>query len=158
MNVSRSLRTAFHRATLCRPLTRIYDFVYQLRDSPPKFGDLGEREAERHLLRQGWFIVERGFSDRSGEIDLIGVVDQTVVFVEVKTRRSDVKGHPSEAVDLQKQRHLTKTAYSFLKKKQLTDCSFRFDIISVLWPDVTQPASIQHFQNAFEPAGRFQLV
>lgn len=158
MKFARLLRIAFCRAAYCRPLTGVYDRVDSLFYGPTKLGALGERAAERHLLRQGWIIVDRGYSGRGGEIDLIAIDGQTVVFVEVKTRSSDRKGHPAEAVDDTKQRHLTQTAYGYLKKKKLFDCSFRFDVIAVIWPDVTQAPEIEHFENAFEPVGRFQLV
>ncbi len=158
MKLGRLLRIAFNRAAFCRPLTGIYDRVDSYLFGPTKLGDQGERAAERHLLRQGWIIIERGYSGRSGEIDLIAVDGQTIVFVEVKTRSSYRKGHPAEAVDDSKQRYLTQTAYAYLKKKQLIDCSFRFDVISIVWPDVTQAPKIEHFENAFEPTGRFQMV
>ena len=158
MNVGRLIRTVCWRIALSGFLTDVYDRFDSTISGPIRLGARGERAAERHLLRQGWVIVERGFSARSGEVDLIAVDGQTIVFVEVKTRSSYRKGHPAEAVDDAKQRHLTNTAYSYLKKKQLTDCSFRFDVISIVWPDLTVSPTIEHFRNAFEPAGRFQLV
>lgn len=158
MNVGRLLRVVYSRTVLCRFLTRIYDRVSQALSKPMSLGQRGEKEAERHLLKQGWIVVDRGFSARGGEIDLIAIDQSTVVFVEVKTRSSDRKGHPTEAVTLNKQQHITRTAYSYLSKNQLVDCSFRFDVIAIIWPDTNQAPSIEHFQNAFEAAGNFQLV
>ena len=128
-------------------LTRVYDRVDSMFSGSVSLGDQGERAAERHLLRQGLVIVERGLSGRRGEVDLIAVEGQTIIFVEVKTRSSYRKGHPAEAVDDSKQRHLTNTAYCYLKKNGLTDCSFRFDVISVVWPDLDASPTIEHFQN-----------
>ncbi len=139
-------------------LPRIYDRMKAFFSGPGTLGAQGEKEAERFLLKQGWVIVERGFTARGGEIDLVAVDGQTIVFVEVKTRSSDRKGHPTEAVTQQKQQHLTRAGYSFLAKKQLVNCSFRFDVISIIWPDKHQAPLIEHFKHAFEPAGKFQIV
>ena len=158
MNLRRLFRVACYRVALSRPLTKLYDRVHQLVSGPPNLGNRGERAAERHLLRQGWTIVDRGYSGRGGEIDLIAIEGQTVVFVEVKTRTSDRKGHPFEAVDDSKQRYLTRTGYAYLKKKQLFDCSFRFDVVAIVWPDARKPPRLEHFRHAFEPVGQFQLV
>ena len=158
MKFARLLRISHRRVSLSKPMTRLYDRVDSIFSGPPKLGARGEKAAERHLLRQGWIVVERGFTGRAGEIDLIAIEHKTIVFVEVKTRSSYRKGHPAEAVDNTKQRRLTQTAYGFLKKKQLFDCSFRFDVISIVWPDLTADPTIEHFQNAFEPVGQFQLV
>ena len=61
-------------------------------------GDRGERLVERYLRRQGMTIVGRQVRVGGGELDLVAVERRTIVFVEVKTRRSDVAGHPLEAV------------------------------------------------------------
>ena len=158
MKVDRLIRVMCWRIALSAWLTRIYDRLEQVFSGPANLGAAGEKEAERFLLRHGWVIIERGFSARGGEIDLIAVDGQTVVFVEVKTRSSDRKGHPTEAVTSEKQRHLTRAAYSYLAKKQLADCSFRFDIVSIIWPDQAQAPTIEHYPNAFEAVGKFQLV
>lgn len=158
MNFARLTRRMYHRAALSGPLAAFYDRVADRLHGPIKLGARGERAAERHLLRQGWYIVERGFEGSRGEIDLIAIDDQTVVFVEVKTRSSDRKGHPAEAVDEAKQHHLTQTANQYIKRHQLFDCSVRFDVIAIIWPDIQRSPSIQHFENAFEPTGKFQLV
>ncbi len=57
----------------------------------PTLGELGERAAARHLRRKRYKIVARRHASRYGEFDLIAVEGQTIVFVEVKTRRSESK-------------------------------------------------------------------
>lgn len=102
-------------------------------------------------------IVARGYQDKFGEIDLIAVDGETIVFVEVKTRTSDHAGLPAEAVDDVKQQHLTKTALGYLKWHRLTECSARFDVVAITWPTNAKRPQIEHFDNAFEPVGRFQI-
>lgn len=121
-------------------------------------GDRGERAAGRFLRREKKMrILARQFSTRWGEIDLICLDGDTIVFVEVKTRKSDEHGHPTEAVTRTKQQHLTKAALYWLKKKRLLEQRTRFDVVSVVWPDDSRRPTIQHFVNAFEAADLGQL-
>lgn len=114
-------------------------------------GEQGEAAAAGYLRGLGYRIVGRGVRTKLGEIDLVAVDGRTVVFVEVKTRRSDQQGRPSEAVDTGKQRRLTRLATAYLKRRRLLHCAARFDIVAVTWPDRGRPR-IEHFRNAFEAA------
>ena len=120
-------------------------------------GKRGELAAERYLLKLGYIILFRGYEDKFGEIDLIAVDLDTVVFVEVKTRSTDRAGDPAEAVDQAKQQHLTKTGIGFLKWHRLTEHSARFDVISILGEPLSDSAEIKHYVSAFEPSGEFQM-
>jgi putative endonuclease len=120
-------------------------------------GQLGEDAAARFLRRQGYRIVARGQRDALGELDLVAVDGDVVVFVEVKTRRSHDKGHPAEAVDAVKQRRLTRLGLSFLKRHELLECSSRFDIVAITWPPGARRPLIEHFPGAFEPIGKYQF-
>ena len=151
--MSRTTRKFLRKFTLSRPATRVYDRFLPI----STLGQRGERAAERFLLRQGMVIVARGFQDKFGEIDLIAVDDETIVFVEVKTRSSDLAGLPAEAVDEIKQRHMTKTAYGYLKWNRLTDCRARFDVVAIIWPQESDDPEIVYYENAFEPVGEFQM-
>lgn len=116
-------------------------------------GDRGERVAARHLKSLGYRIVARQYRSRLGEIDLIALDGDTIVFVEVKTRSGTLHGHPFEAVDHRKQRQLTRAALGFLKKKRRLHQRARFDVVSIVWPQEGVRPQIQHFRNAFEAAG-----
>ena len=117
-------------------------------------GDRGERLAARHLRRQGMRIVARQHRSRLGEIDLIAADAGCVVFVEVKTRRSDAAGRPEEAVTPAKQRQLTRLALEYLKRRGwLARRSARFDIVAITWPEGRSQPEIVHYRNAFEPTG-----
>ena len=81
-------------------------------------GNRGERLAARYLRRQGFKIFSRQYSNRLGEIDLIALDGDCLVFVEVKTRRSQEAGDPVEAVTLGKQKQLTKLAFDLPQTPQ----------------------------------------
>jgi putative endonuclease len=125
--------------------------------APGTLGQRGEAVAARHLKRKGYVIVARSDRGRLGEIDLVAVDGRTVVFVEVKTRRSHDTGHPADAVDEDKQRRLTRLALTYLKRHDLLEYSARFDVVAVTWPDDANRPRIEHFENAFEPTGRGQM-
>ena len=92
-----------------------------------------------------------------GEIDLIALDGDCVVFVEVKTRRSSDAGRPVEAVDYHKQLKLTRLALAYLKRHNLLEHRARFDVVSIVWSDGTRHPEIVHYKNAFEPIGRGQM-
>jgi len=120
-------------------------------------GDRGERAAVRYLKQHGYQILARQYKTDYGELDVIALDQETVVFVEVKTRKTVAKGQPFEAVTQQKQRQLTRLAAAFLKKHQLLQHPARFDVISIVWQSEQNRPDLQHFQNAFPPAGEFQF-
>ncbi len=117
-------------------------------------GDRGERLAARDLRRQGMRVLYRGYRTPQGEIDLIARDGQTLVFVEVKTRR---QGTPAEAVTLIKQRRLTLAALHFLKRYGLLEQRCRFDVVAIVWPQDHLPPRIEHIRDAFPAVGRGQM-
>lgn len=138
-------------------LARIRDW-YRLRREPESLGARGESFAARYLRRRRYIIVARSQRDSLGELDLVAIDKRTVVFVEVKTRRSTDKGHPADAVHDEKQRRLTRLALAYLRRHNLLDNPARFDVIAIVWPDsARKPSSIEHFKNAFEPVGQGQM-
>lgn len=121
-------------------------------------GERGEVAAARLLRRKGYKIISRQDRDISrGEIDLVAVDGQTVVFVEVKTRRSLNTGHPAESVHDEKQRRLTRLAVSYLKRHELLEYPARFDVVAVIWPSTARKPTIEHIPNAFGAVGRGQM-
>ena len=120
-------------------------------------GQRGEAAAARYLRRRGYKVLARGDRQGPGELDLVMLDRKTIVFVEVKTRRSDDMGHPAEAVDAQKQRRLTRLAVTFLKRHRLLDCPARFDVIAITWPEGKWFPTIEHIRNAFEAVGKWEF-
>ncbi len=117
-------------------------------------GDRGERAAARFLKKRGMRVLRRGWRTTRGELDLIVRDGDTLVFVEVKTRR---RGEPAEAVTVEKQRRLTLAALQFLKRHDLLEQRCRFDVVAILWPDDGAEPQIEHYRNAFEAHGRGQM-
>jgi putative endonuclease len=130
---------------------------FGLRWRPLTFGEQGERAAARLLRRLGYRIVVTRRRLRYGEIDVIAVDGRTVVFVEVKTRRSGAI-RPALSVDAVRRQRMTRAAVAFLKSHGLLQkCPARFDIVEVIWPpDAPQP-TIVHNANAFQAEGQGQF-
>ncbi len=120
-------------------------------------GNQGERTTARFLRRQGFKIIARQYRTNLGEIDLICRDGDTLVFVEVKTRRSDSAGRPDEAVTLAKQKKLTQIALRYLKEQGLLEHPARFDVISIVWPTGSKKPQIEHYRNAFSAVGFGQM-
>lgn len=120
-------------------------------------GQRGEIAAARYLKRHGYHILAQSHDSPLGEIDIIAVDQRTVVFVEVKTRRSTDTGHPADAIDQNKQRRITQSALAYLKAHRLLSNAARFDVIAITWPGDTRSPKIEHYRNAFEPVGEGQF-
>ena len=120
-------------------------------------GNRGERLAARYLRRQGFRILARQFTNSFGEIDIIALDGDCVVFVEVKTRKSTDTGLPFEAVTSAKQKKITQVALAYLKRSGWLERSARFDVVSIVWPDGRGQPRLEHFPHAFEGAGRGQM-
>jgi putative endonuclease len=113
-------------------------------------GKDGEKLAARYLRRNGFRILYRNFrSKRGGEIDLIcrDCRENTLVFVEVKTRSTDLFGPPHAAVTLAKQDRIIRGAKEWLRMLDDPRVSYRFDIIDVVMNPVPRISCIR---NAFE--------
>jgi putative endonuclease len=114
-------------------------------------GALGEELAAAFLRQAGYRIVERNFRCKGGEADIVARDGKTLVFVEVKTRRSMSYGPPQLAVTPFKQRQISKAALTWLAKNRQQDAPARFDVIAVmLFSDGTH--RIEHIPNAFDLA------
>lgn len=124
---------------------------------PKPLGERGEIVAARFLKRSGYRVVTTRLKQRYGEIDVVAVEGQTIIFVEVKTRRLDLTTQPAEAVDRTRQQRLTRAALAFLKYHGLLEYPSRFDVIEIIWPADTRPPEIRHIIDAFPAAGRGQM-
>src|SRR5688572_19868677 len=113
-----------------------------------RFGELGERVAERWLVRHGWRVLQRRFRNGRRDIDLVAERDGLVAFVEVKARRGDRFGDPVEAVNWRKQRELARSAAVWIDRHGRPTDSYRFDVIGVLLEG--NSVRIKHIENAFQ--------
>ena len=107
----------------------------------------GEDLVAKFLRNKGYKIIERNFRKSYGEIDIIAVKDNTLVFVEVKTRTSNQFGTPFEQITYFKLRSLVKTAQFYkLSSPKLPD-SLRIDAVSVILDGNNFLTSIEHIEN-----------
>ena len=95
-------------------------------------GHTGEAVAAKYYQKLGWLLLEHNYRTRFGEIDLILYTENTLVFAEVKTRRSAAFAAPAEAVNTAKQRRIVKAAGQYLQRSPFSDSLVRFDVVEVL--------------------------
>ena len=99
-----------------------------------EIGKLGEDLACKYLQNKGYKILERNFEAKQGEIDIIALDKEELVFIEVKTRSNILYGKPAEVVNEVKQNHLIKTIEYYIYSRHLEDEFIRIDIIEIyLW-------------------------
>jgi len=106
-----------------------------LKNLRQQLGDSGEDLAAGFLKKQGYKIIDRNYRTPLGEIDLIARHKGTLVFIEVKTRRSSRFGSPQEAVHPAKQERLRTLAEYYLSHKGLGELNIRFDVVAILLHD-----------------------
>lgn len=108
-----------------------------------KFGDAGEDLACRYLEKQGYEILERNkHYSKFCEIDIIAKYKKTVIFVEVKTRKTDNYGSPFEAITKNKYENIKKGVQFYLSENKIKD--YRIDVIGItLKPEIR----INHLKN-----------
>jgi putative endonuclease len=112
-------------------------------------GAHGEKLACRFLRRKGYKILYRNFKGRSGgEIDIVCRDNDTLVFVEVKTRTREDFGRPVAAVDRQKQKRISRGGLAWLRMLDNPDILFRFDVVEVIVADDAKPR-LELIKNAF---------
>ena len=109
----------------------------------------GENLACDTLLDRGYAIVTRRYSTKHGEIDIVARDGETLVFVEVKTRRDGSFGDPEESVTLQKQQRLVWMATDYLARHNLEETPCRFDVVGINTD--SDPASVVVIPDAFRP-------
>ena len=113
-------------------------------DNKRTVGSIYEREAAAFLMQHGYRIREMNFRCRSGEIDLIAMDRQTLVFVEVKYRSNEQAGDPAEAVNRHKRQQICRVADFYrLRYGFSSDVCCRFDVVAILGN------RIRLIQNAF---------
>ncbi|NLX13137.1 MAG: YraN family protein [Phycisphaerales bacterium] len=120
-------------------------------DDRAVLGRKGERLALRFLRRKGCKLVTRNYRCAGGELDLVLLDDEVVVFVEVKTRTGRTHADPEDAVNLPKRQRIIRAARYFLQQTDSFDRMFRFDIVAITREDDGELA-VEHFIDAFEPA------
>ena len=115
-----------------------------------RLGTRGERLAARFLRRNGYKILYRNFRGRSGgEIDIVCRDNDTLVFVEVKTRTGEDFGRPFDAVSREKQKRISRGGLAWLRLLDNPEILFRFDVVEVIIAPEAEPR-LELLRNAFE--------
>ena len=114
-------------------------------------GETGEHIGEHYLKGQGYQIVARNVRSPLGEIDLVAKHQKTLVFVEVKTRRSADFGLPEESITKRKKARLGRLASWYLSQHSISESEVRFDVLAVQLGG--EHPEIRLIQNAFELRG-----
>jgi len=142
-------------------LGRLYRFSDLLRDHARSrvlnedhaLGRRGEDIAQRFLQRSGMIIVDRNYrmASGAGEVDLVGWDSDTLVFVEVKSRKTDEYGAPDRAIGLQKQASLTRAAREYARHAEVRWDRVRFDVVNVVF---STPPAVTHFRDVLAARSR----
>ena len=119
-------------------------------DNRSTLGAAGERAAARFLRRKGYRLLARNYRCPTGELDLIVLDGRTIVFVEVRTRRSEEDNDPAQWVSPHKWRQVHRVARYYIHEKDAYDRPCRFDLVAVLSPQGRRP-QVQHYPEAYSP-------
>jgi putative endonuclease len=144
-------------------IRKLYEFADLLRHRARKrlmtadhaLGHRGEDIAQRFLQRAGIVIVDRNYrmSSGAGEVDLVGWEDDTLVFVEVKSRVSEEYGSPDRAIGLEKQSSLLRTAREYARHAEVPWEQVRFDVVTVVF---STPPAVTHLRDVLALRSRQQ--
>lgn len=110
-------------------------------------GSAGENFAAEYLIQKGYLILERNYRTPYGEIDIIAQYNDTLVFVEVKTRSNTAFGNPEDSINARKIDHLTSSIAFYLQERPLECHDLRIDVLA-LQKQRGKEMSITHFENA----------
>ncbi len=116
-------------------------------------GRRGEDVAHRFLQRAGFIIVDRNYrmASGAGEVDLIGWEGDKLVFVEVKSRRTDQYGAPDRAIGPEKQSSLIRAAREYARHAEVQWDKVRIDVVNVVF---STPREVTHFRDVLALRGR----
>lgn len=103
-----------------------------MKTSRQKTGALGEQLALQYLQQHGYTITDKNWRGKSGEIDLVAFRGEIIVFVEVRSRRSESTAIIFDSLDLRKQANMESVVYEYLSEKQMDQSAlWRIDMIAI---------------------------
>jgi putative endonuclease len=94
-------------------------------------GRWGEEVAINYLVNNGVNIIGKNIYTKYGEIDILGIQDDILLFVEVKTAQTHKYGFPEVSVNMKKMDHMIKAAQKYLQDHEEISCDWRIDVISI---------------------------
>ena len=110
-----------------------------------EIGRWGEQEASDYLFQKGYTILGRNIRTPHGEIDILALKDQILIFVEVKTRTSTAFGNPENSIDARKLNHMKASALYYAQKNGFAG-TWQCDAIAIFRSN-SKPIEIVHFEN-----------
>ncbi len=111
-------------------------------------GRLGEAAAESYIKDNGFLVLDKNYRVKNAEIDIIAKDDDTIAFIEVKTRKNIRKGLPAESVNYPKQKKIISAALYYIRENNIQNTRLRFDVIEVF--DNNSSYEINLIKNAFQ--------
>ena len=114
-----------------------------------KLGRKGEEAAAQYLINKGYALLCRNFTCNIGEIDLVALDREALVFVEVRSRSGTEYGLAQESITKRKQHKLRQLAWYYLQVERKTESCCRFDVIAVLFDREGTLIKLDHITNAF---------
>lgn len=108
-------------------------------------GSQGEEIVVDFLKKKGYNIKTCNYFSKTGEIDIIAEIRDIIVFIEVKARRNQNYGRPSEAVTPAKLKRIERTALWYMSANKLHHRPARIDVVEVWWENGT--VRIEHLEN-----------
>jgi putative endonuclease len=118
-------------------------------------GNLGENIAAHFLIKNGYIVLEKNFTNiigkKMGEIDIIALQKNEIVFIEVKTRMESLNYTllPEDAINKNKLKKIHKIASYYIKRNNIWQQSYRFDAISVIIHINKKTASVRHLKHIY---------
>lgn len=111
------------------------------------FGKIGEDVAVKYLEKMKYKILKRNYRNRRGEIDIIAYYDNTIVIIEVKSRRNNRYGYPIDAVNDIKVKRIKECTQYYLYKEKIKFSEIRFDVIEIY--QIKKQYVVNHIKDAF---------
>ena len=119
-----------------------------MRDGRRRLGAFGERLAAAHLEAKGYRIRDRNYRCREGEIDIVAQDGETLVFVEVRTRRGDALGSPAESVTATKEARLVAAATAYVQGLPEPPADQRIDVVAIQLSPGGRLLAVDHIEGA----------
>lgn len=113
-------------------------------------GALGEKVAGAFLENNGYEIIEKNYRCAEGEVDIIATQGNTLVFIEVRTKRNRQYGSPEESITLVKSERLRGLAERYMQEQEKTKVNWRIDLVAIEMERGNRVKRIEIIENAVE--------
>ncbi|WP_300856927.1 YraN family protein [uncultured Clostridium sp.] len=112
-------------------------------------GKYGENIARDFLINNGYKILDMNYRNRYGEIDIISIKNDIIIFCEVKSRYTSSFGNPIEAVTYYKQKQIIKLSEMYLLYEKYNNYNVRYDVIEVNFNKLNNNFKVNHIKDSF---------